>query len=478
MTSANTSRLRVAICGAGIGGLTFALALSRYPDIDIEIYESARALTEVGAGIGIFPRPWKVIKMLGLEADLLKVTETQVIDGPGKPGYGALPDLPHIHPTVSGFRYLLIPISIGVAKCLVYPFPDHASQSRLGSLMLFHRADYQQTILNHLPKRCHTHCSKRLRSYTQRQSGPIELFFEDGTTASCDVLVGADGVKSVVRAGVLNEKAQWARSEGRFKEAAEILQHVEPVWSGATAYRALIPTQKLQAIAPDHQVLYTPGVQYLGKGGYILAYRISGGKFINFVAFVIQHHLENTKFNGPWMTNVDTGAFASTFAHWEPDVQALVACVEKPMQWAIHTVLPMQSFVSGKVALLGDAAHSMTPHQGSGAGQAIEDACILATVLGHPSTNRTNVAQRALRVFDSIRCPFAYKVMEVSRANGRHFTLLDESGVVDIDKLPQKQQREYLQRLSRSIIQNWEWAWTSSIDKPLHDAINMMESSL
>ncbi|KAJ3773431.1 hypothetical protein FB446DRAFT_764427 [Lentinula raphanica] len=452
MTSANTSRLRVAICGAGIGGLTFALALSRYPDIDIEIYESARALTEVGAGIGIFPRPWKVIKMLGLEADLLKVTETQVIDGP-----------------VSGFRYRKSDQCEG----------EHIfTLVTQGSLMLFHRADYQQTILNHLPKRCHTHCSKRLRSYTQRQSGPIELFFEDGTTASCDVLVGADGVKSVVRAAVLNEKAQWARSEGRFKEAAEILQHVDPVWSGATAYRALIPTQKLQAIAPNHQVLYTPVSQYLGKGGYILAYRISGGKFINFVAFVIQHHLENTKFNGPWMTNVDTGAFASTFAHWEPDVQALVACVEKPMQWAIHTVLPMQSFVSGKVALLGDAAHSMTPHQGSGAGQAIEDACILATVLGHPSTNRTNVAQRALRVFDSIRCPFAYKVMEVSRANGRHFTLLDESGVVDIDKLPQKQQREYLQRLSRSIIQNWEWAWTSSIDKPLHDAINMMESSL
>lgn len=134
--------------------------------------------------------------------------------------------------------------------------------------MLFHRADYQQTLLNHLPKRCRTHCLKRLRSYAQRQSGPIELLFEDGTTASCDLLIGADGVKSAVRAGVLGEKAQWVRSEGRQEEALEILQHVEPVWSGTNAYRALIPVQKLKTIAPNHRVLNTPGVQvcYFNSG--------------------------------------------------------------------------------------------------------------------------------------------------------------------------------------------------------------------
>ncbi|KAJ3862361.1 hypothetical protein EV359DRAFT_74222 [Lentinula novae-zelandiae] len=445
------SHLILCLSGAGIGGLTFALALSRYTDIDIDIYESARALTEVGAGIGIFPRPWKIIKMLGLEADLLKVTETQVVDGP-----------------VSTFRY---------RKSDQYEGIEFYTLITQGSLMLFHRADFQQTLLNHLPKQCRTHCLKRLRSYAQRQSGPIELLFEDGTTASCDLLIGADGVKSAVRAGVLGEKAQWARSEGRREEALEILQHVEPVWSGTNAYRALIPIQKLKAIAPNHRVLNTPGVQYLGKQGYIIAYRISGGKLINFVAFVVKHHLENTQFNGPWMSTVDNSAFSSIFAHWEPEVRALIACVENPMQWAIHTVRPMQSFVSGRVALLGDAAHSMTPHQGSGAGQAIEDACILATVLGHPSTNRTNIA-RALRVYDSIRCPFAYRVMEVSRINGRYFTLqLDEAaGAMDLDKLPPKQQWDNLQQLGSRIVKNWEWTWTTSIDTTLQEALRMLES--
>ncbi|KAJ4490652.1 hypothetical protein J3R30DRAFT_3751372 [Lentinula aciculospora] len=453
MASANTNKLQVAICGAGIGGLTFALALSRFPDIDINIYEGARALTEVGAGIGIFPRPWKIIKMLGLEADLLKVTETKVVNGP-----------------VSVFQYRKSDQHEGI---------EFYTLVTEGSLILFHRADYQQTLLNHLPKRCQTHCSKRLRSYVQRQSGPIELLFEDGTTALCDVLVGADGLKSVVRAGVLGEKAQRSRSEGRWQEAADILKHVEPVWSGTNAYRALIPVQKLRTIAPNHRILNTPGVQYLGKQGYIIAYRISGGQLINFVAFVIQHKLENTKFNGPWMSTVEPSAFSTSFAHWEPDVQALIACVEKPMQWAIHTVRPMQSFVSGRVALLGDAAHSMTPHQGSGAGQALEDACILATVLGHPSTNRSNVAHRALRVYDNIRCPFAYKVMQVSRANGRHLTLeLDEGVPVDLDSLPPKQQWDYLQRLGNTVVKNWEWAWTTSIDTSLKEALHMLESQV
>lgn len=136
-----------------------------------------------------------------------------------------------------------------------------AHRRLLGSLALFHRADYQQTLLNHLPKRCRIQCSKRLRSYVQRQSNPIELLFEDGTKTHCDILIGADGLKSAVRAGVLGEKAQLAQSEGRWKEASQILTHVNPVWSGTNAYRALIPVEKLMSLAPGHRVLTTPGVQ-------------------------------------------------------------------------------------------------------------------------------------------------------------------------------------------------------------------------
>ncbi|KAF9269723.1 salicylate hydroxylase [Marasmius fiardii PR-910] len=441
-------RLRVAICGGGIGGLTCALALSKYPDLEIDVYESASKLTEVGAGIGLFPRPWKIIRALGLEQDLLRVTELGVTDGP-----------------VTSFRYR--------KGDQPWESADFHQLVTNGSLVMLHRADYQQTLLRHLPRSCKTHCTKRLHSYSQKFSGPIELVFEDGSVAYCDVLLGADGLKSAVRKSMMGEKARWAQSEGQYKEATELLQAADPVWSGTNAYRALIPAERLHARHPSHRALTTP-VQYLGKRGYVLAYPISQGKLVNFVGFTCRHDLENTKFNGPWVSVTDKSQFTPYFARWEPEVQAMLDCVEKPLQWAIHTVRPLRSFVSGRVALMGDAAHAMTPHQGSGAGQAIEDGYILATVLGHPRTNRDNL-HRALRIYDEIRRPMAHRVMEKTRMNGRYYSL--EFDGLDIEKLPPDQQWEFLQRLGKKFVKNWEWAWTTTVDDAVEEALRRLRHS-
>ncbi|KAJ7227879.1 salicylate hydroxylase [Mycena haematopus] len=390
--------------GAGIGGLTLALALSRYPDIEVELYEAAATLTEVGAGIAVFPRPWKILQMLGLEEDLLKTTENKPVQGPG-------------------------------IRLHLY---------NIGALITLHRADFQGVLLKRLPKSCRVNCSKRLRTYTQRESGLTELVFEDGSRTFCDVLVGADGLKSATRAALLTERANWMQARASC---------IDPVWSGTIAYRALIPAERLKAVASGHPVLTTP-TQYLGKGGYLLAYPISHGKMVNFVAFVCRHDLENTKFDGPWVGASDRSQFAGLFAHWEPEVQALLHCVDKTLRWAIHTARPLRSFVSGHTALIGDAAHAMTPHQGSGAGQAIEDACILATVLGHRRTTRENLP-RALRIFDEIRRPATTNVVEGSRMNGRYFSFEMEG--VDFDRYT---------------------AWNSSVDGSIQEALRMLEGDV
>jgi salicylate hydroxylase len=91
------------------------------------------------------------------------------------------------------------------------------------------------------------------------------------------------------------------------------------------------------------------------------------------------------------------------------------------MKWAIHTVKPLWSFVSNRVALIGDAAHAMAPHQGAGAGQSIEDAYVLPTLLGHSRTT-LNTIPRALTIYDTVRQPFANKVAEQSRLNCQYFT--------------------------------------------------------
>ncbi|KAF9454477.1 FAD/NAD(P)-binding domain-containing protein [Macrolepiota fuliginosa MF-IS2] len=445
---ATTTRLRVGICGAGIGGLVLAVALSKYPDIEVTVYEAASKLAEVGAGVGIFPRPWEIIRKLDLEEELLRVTEIKRQEGP-----------------VRTFVYRKSDGPEGVE------FYTLVTQ---GTLMMFHRADFQQVLLGRLDSSCKTHCGKRLRTYTQRPSEPIKLLFEDGSTATCDVLIGADGVKSAVRKTFMTEKAHLAQSEGRRAEAADCLASIEPAWSGTNSYRTLISADLLRSRYPNHRV-FTQPMQYLGKNAHIIAYPISRGKLINFVAFISRHDKENSKFSGPWVTPTEREEMASTFKRWEPEVQALIDCVNQPLRWAIHTVRPLSTFVHGRVAVIGDAAHSMVPTQGSGAGQAIEDAFILATVLGNPRTDGSSASiQRALKVFDIVRRPRALEVQERSRLNGRYFSL--NYNDVDFSSLQGEELRAELVELMETVKQNWAWTWTTSPRDSYEEATQLMES--
>ncbi|KAF7292565.1 hypothetical protein MIND_01153800 [Mycena indigotica] len=459
MTS-QTKRLSVAISGGGIAGLTLALALSEYPEIEVHIFEAAHSLAEVGAGVAVFPRPWSILRRLGVDEELIKTCDVELQDGPSP-----------------SFHYRKSNQAVGL---------QFATLVTTGtcSMITLYRADFQAALLGHLPDRVQIHYSKRLHSFDDRQPGPVQLVFSDGTAASCDILVGADGLKSATRAGVLARHIDDLRREGREDDAAEAASCIEPWWSGHIAYRALIPKERLREVSPNHQALTEP-MQYLGKNGYIIAYPISHGKIINIVAFDMRHDLENTKFDGPWVQHADKEHFTHIFANWEPEVQALVNCAENPLAWAIHTVKPMHSFVSesGRVALIGDAAHAMTPHQGSGAGQAVEDAYILARILGHPSTTVEKLP-RALRIFDQVRRPAAQHVGRVSRLAGRYFSFeLDGTGKhvdfaadfghagVGIDPAGW----EILQQIYKQVEDNWRWAWTTSVDDVEQEVVKLLE---
>jgi salicylate hydroxylase len=122
--------------------------------------------------------------------------------------------------------------------------------------MTFHRADFHGVLLSFLPPSCTTHNAKRLISYTQplddrSRNSPITLTFKDGSTATCDVLIGADGIKSIVRPCMLRELAEGMDPD----EKQSVLSCMNPIWSGVAAYRTLVSAEKLRARCPDHRVL-------------------------------------------------------------------------------------------------------------------------------------------------------------------------------------------------------------------------------
>jgi len=153
--------------------------------------------------------------------------------------------------------------------------------------------------------------------------------------------------------------------------------------------------------------------------------------------------------------------FQECYSGWEPEVDQLIRSVEKPMLWAVHALNPLPNYVAGRVALLGDAAHAMTPHQGAGAGQAIEDAYILASILGHALTTKTTLSQ-ALAAYEHIRLPLANHVLRESRNSGLMYEFNSEY-------------RDNYDTLGPAIQAQWDWLGQTSPQDEVNRGLQYMK---
>ncbi|CCM00599.1 uncharacterized protein FIBRA_02635 [Fibroporia radiculosa] len=469
-----SQKFTVAICGGGIGGLACAVALARYGDIQVDIYEAASQFAEIGAGIGMWPRTWKIMQKLGLERELAQVAivppDLTSRTSPFPSLASSLPVTDLACPPEVAFHFRKGDQPVG---------EDFYSMSTPGGLITFRRADFQAVLLRHIPPSCRTYTNKRLVSYSQSHTRraslgapppPITLRFQDGTTATCSVLIGADGIKSATRAALVRELAETRVAEGRLREADELRRMAAPRWSGTCAYRAIIPADVLRARLPGHRVLHQP-MMYFGKDTQITAYTIARGSIVNVAAFHADYSREDTTFDRPSVEDVLPEQVLHDFRDWEPEVQALFQSIPKSSRWAVHTVAPLPSFVSGRVAVLGDAAHGMMPYQGSGAGQAVEDGYILAVLLGHKNTTAGTLA-RALQVYDAIRRPFAQGAAARSHLGGLLYTFnapgftpseLNAGGAPKLVELAER------------VRQNFKWVWETSLDVDVERAVKMLE---
>lgn len=318
--------MRIAIIGAGIGGLTLALAL-RARGIEATVYEQASELSEIGAAVALSANATRELARLGLIDQLERtgVEPTELIYRHG----------------VTGDRLAAHAVREGGA------YRDRFGAPYLG----IHRADLQ-TTLGRAVGAAHIHLAHRLEWIETVGDGAV-LHFAGRDPIRADIVVGADGVRSVTR--------QWVG--GR------------PLrYSGTSAFRGIVPVERLDAL-PDPQAIQF----WIGQDAHLLHYAIgSDGGHVNFFAVV----------EGPsaWPTRsgtapIEPGEAVAAFADWHPAVRQMVAAGDVERRWGLFVAPPLRHWHRGPVVLIGDAVHAMLPHHGQGANTTIEDAITLAAML-------------------------------------------------------------------------------------------------
>jgi len=203
---------------------------------------------------------------------------------------------------------------------------------------------------------------------------------------------------------------------------------------------------------------------------HIVTYLVSNDNLVNIVAMTSDLSKEYNPVNGPTAVPVTQDEVLAAFNDWEPEVQAILRCIKKPMRYTLQAIRPLDLYAKGRVFLLGDAAHGMTPHQGSGAGAAVEDAYILASLLSSRFCTKLKIPAIA-KVYDSIRRPRGNQAIERARAAGR-LCQIASPGFEDVE-VGADVDAERLRSLVGMMAKNWEWCWQSAEDDK-HLALEMI----
>jgi salicylate hydroxylase len=210
------------------------------------------------------------------------------------------------------------------------------------------------------------------------------LRFADGGTMAADVVIGADGIHSLVRAALFGA--------------------APAVYSGLCAFRALVPAELAPPFARrPAQTLW------LGPDHHLVHYPVSAGRLVNLVAFAPAGDYTTES----WTATATVGELLAEFDGWDDRLTALIRAAGTPGRWALLDRAPLARWTSGTVTLLGDAAHPMFPFFAQGAAQALEDAATLARCLAEPRFARDPAA--ALRRYEELRIPRTTRLQQVSR---------------------------------------------------------------
>ncbi len=366
-----SEQLQITIVGGGIGGLTAALAL-RARGLNVTVFEQAGELREIGAGVSIHSNAALLLQRIGLTDGIRKI---------GSPIAGLLLR------TSDGE-----PIDISAR-----PSPGVQSYN-------VHRAEFQKLLADAQPEGT-LHLGHRL-SRASETNGGVQLTFANGATVETDLVIGADGIHSVLQ--------------------REIGLKAYPSSEGIMAYRGLIPSERLSWTKEMGGRMS----MWIGKGRSFLCFPVSSGRLMNIVAFVPT----DLDAEESWTAPGELNALAAEYAGWDDPVLETIGALDQTFRWGIYDRAPLPYWSTDRMTLLGDAAHPMVPHLGQGAAQAIEDGFTLAVLL--EGAKRKNVPKR-LKAYEKLRVERTSRIQAVARDTGRFFRAEYET-VAERDRLMAK----------------------------------------
>lgn len=352
--------MRVLIAGGGIGGLTAALALD-YFGHEVVLFEQSGVLDEVGAGIQISPNGMQVLSQLGVSARIQR----------------------------DAFRPKALEMRMGRSGKLLFDIPlRKAAINRWGADYLHvHRADLIQALHETLVARQPDAVSlgRKVVSYAPAGSG-VQVTLGTGETIEGDLLVGADGIHSVVRAQMLGAEA--------------------PRYTGMTAWRCVAPVADLAAVPPPTATVWA------GSRRHAVTYLLRGGSLANLVGVVERKakHLES------WSAEGSREDALADFKGWNACVTGILQQAPVLHRWALFDRDELVRWSDGRAVLLGDACHPMLPFLAQGAVMAIEDGFVLAREISSGAP-----LPEALKAYEVARKPRTSKVQAGARENAKLF---------------------------------------------------------
>jgi salicylate hydroxylase len=348
-------KIKVAVIGAGLGGLAAACALRRH-GIDVTVYERAPQLGEVGAGIQLGPNAVKVLRALGVEQELRPLAFEPV-------------------------NY--VSLAWDSARLRYRERMKGAVEAQFGTpYLMVHRADLHRLLCERLQsEHIRLNASCTAVSWSDRCA---TVHFADGLRVEADVIVGADGINSTVR---------------------ESLFGAQPVrFTQQMAWRCIVP---IECVPTEVGIGRDEYVGWIGPDGHVICYPIRGGALYNIFA----GHVSDEWVEESWAVPSSIEELLAGYSGWNAALLGMLGQVTECFKWGIRDRDPLPRWTEGRITLLGDDAHPMMPTLAQGAAQALEDGVALARWLDRHRDDPV----RGLAGYEAERRPRAARVVLQAR---------------------------------------------------------------